>query len=166
MDIRFAVGDSPLGKLLVAAGPRGICAILMGDDPRELPHDLQERFPHAHLHAGDEACARHVRHVARFIADPAMGLDLVLDIHGTPFQRRVWEILRAIPMGDTASYTEVAQRMGQPTAVRAVARACAANPLAVAIPCHRVLRADGGLSGYRWGLARKQELLAREAASR
>ena len=161
--IRFAVTDSSLGSVLVAASERGVCAILMGDDPEVLARDLEDRFPEATLIGGDAAFERLVARVVELVEAPGAGLDLPLDPRGTAFQRRVWQALREIPAGGTASYTEIADRIGAPNAVRAVASACAANPLAVAVPCHRVVRSDGGLSGYRWGVERKRALLRREA---
>ncbi|MCW6507404.1 bifunctional DNA-binding transcriptional regulator/O6-methylguanine-DNA methyltransferase Ada [Lichenifustis flavocetrariae] len=161
--IRFAVGACSLGAILVAATPRGLCAILLGDDPDALVRDLQDRFPKAELIGGDPDFERHVATVIGLVEAPGGRLDLPLDIAGTAFQRRVWEALRAIPPGRTASYAEIAATIGLPRAVRAVAQACAANALAVAIPCHRVVRSDGGLSGYRWGVDRKRALLDREA---
>lgn len=163
--IRFAVGECSLGSILVAASPRGVCAILLGDDPEALLRDLEARFPRAQLLGGDGEFERLVATVVGFVEQPALGLDLPLDVRGTAFQQRVWQALRAIPAGATASYAEVAQRIGAPRAVRAVAQACAANALAVAIPCHRVVRNDGSLSGYRWGVERKRALLAREASN-
>lgn len=162
--IQFALGQCALGALLVARSPRGLCAIALGDDPEELLRALQQRFVNAELIGGDAEFERWVAQVAGFVEAPRIGLDLPLDIQGTAFQQRVWQALRKIPPGRTASYAEIAATIGRPKAVRAVAAACAANPLAVAIPCHRVVRSDGGLSGYRWGVARKQALLAREAA--
>ncbi len=161
-EIRFAVGACSLGAILVAATNQGICAILMGDDPEALVRDLQDRFPRARLIGADAEFERTVALVVGFVEAPRIGLDLPLDVRGTAFQQRVWEALRAIPAGATVSYTELAQRIGSPAAVRAVAGACAANPVAVAIPCHRVVRSDGGLSGYRWGIERKAALIARE----
>ena len=163
--IHFAVARCSLGAILVAESTRGLCAILLGDDPDVLLADLQGRFRRARLQPGDGRFNSRVASVVGFVEAPALGLDLPLDIRGTAFQRRVWEALRAIPPGSTASYTEIAERIGAPRAVRAVAAACAANPLAVAIPCHRVVRIDGGLSGYRWGIERKRRLLEREAES-
>ncbi|PWC34515.1 6-O-methylguanine DNA methyltransferase [Azospirillum sp. TSO35-2] len=160
--IRFAVGACALGSILVAATDRGVCAILLGDDPDALVRDLQDRFPHAELTGGDPAFDATVAQVVGFVEAPGTGLSLPLDIGGTAFQQRVWQALRAIPAGRTASYAEIARAIGDPAAVRAVARACGANPLAVAIPCHRVVRSDGGLSGYRWGVERKRDLLDRE----
>jgi len=162
VDIRFAVGESSLGSILVAASARGVCAILLGDDPHELAVELQRRFPRANLIGGDEAFERVVATVVGFVEAPCTGLDLPLDVRGTAFQQRVWAALRQIPVGETASYQEVARRIGSPNSTRAVAGACAANHIAVAIPCHRVVRTDGGLSGYRWGVERKRALLDRE----
>jgi AraC family transcriptional regulator of adaptative response/methylated-DNA-[protein]-cysteine methyltransferase len=164
-DIRFAIGQCSLGAILVAQSSRGICAILMGDDPEALARDLQERFRHANLIGGDPGFEQFVAQVIGFVEAPQLGLGLPLDVRGTAFQQRVWQALRAIPVGQTATYTEIAERIGAPSAVRAVASACAANALAVAIPCHRVVRIDGNLSGYRWGVARKRSLLEQEAKS-
>lgn len=163
MQIRFAVGASSLGAVLVAESDKGICAILLGDEPDELVRDLEDRFPKAELIGGDKAFEKRVATVVAFIEAPAKGLDLPLDIRGTAFQQRVWQALRKIPAGRTVSYTDIAKRIGSPQSVRAVAGACAANAIAVAIPCHRVVRNDGGLSGYRWGIERKQALLDKEA---
>ena len=161
--IRFAVGRCSLGSILVAATDKGVAAITFGDDPQELVEDLQDRFRGADLVGGDADFEGLVARVVGFVEAPRLGLDLPLDIRGTAFQERVWQALRAIPAGETQSYAEVAQRIGSPKAVRAVAGACAANALAVAIPCHRVVRTGGGLSGYRWGVERKRALLDREA---
>ena len=163
--IRFAVGECSLGAILVAATERGVCAILLGDDPDRLVRDLQDRFPNARLVGGDKSFERVVAQVVGFVERPAVGLDLPLDVRGTAFQLRVWQALRQIPAGATVSYRDLARRVGVPNAVRAVARACATNTIAVAIPCHRVVRSDGTLSGYRWGVERKRALLAREQAS-
>lgn len=160
--IRFAIGACSLGSILVARSPRGICAILLGDDPDALLRELQDRFPKAELIGGDGAFEELVARVVGFVEAPRIGLDLPLDVRGTAFQQRVWQALRAVPPGSTASYTEIAGKIGAPQAVRAVAAACAANPLAVAIPCHRVVRNDGALAGYRWGVERKRALLERE----
>jgi AraC family transcriptional regulator of adaptative response/methylated-DNA-[protein]-cysteine methyltransferase len=162
-DIRFAVGECSLGPILVAQSDRGVCAILMGDDPDQLARTLQDQFPRANLIGGDATFEQLVARVVGLIEAPQLGLDLPLDLRGTAFQERVWQALREIPAGTTATYEEIAQRIGEPRAVRAVAQACGANRLAVAIPCHRVVRKDGSLSGYRWGVERKRELLAREA---
>ena len=160
--IEFAVGQCTLGAILVARSARGLCAVSLGDDPDALLRELQDRFPRAELVGGEPGFERLVARVVGFVEAPGIGLDLPLDIRGTAFQQRVWEALRRIPAGQTASYVEIAARIGSPAAVRAVAQACASNRLAVAIPCHRVVRSDGALSGYRWGVARKRELLARE----
>ncbi|WP_330947310.1 bifunctional DNA-binding transcriptional regulator/O6-methylguanine-DNA methyltransferase Ada [Thermomonas sp. LB-4] len=160
--IMFAIAQCALGALLVARSQRGLCAISLGDDPDALLRELQDRFPRAELVGGDAAFEQLVAQVVGFVEAPRIGLDLPLDIRGTAFQQRVWEALRKVPAGATVSYAEIAARIGSPGAVRAVAQACAANRLAVAIPCHRVVRSDGALSGYRWGIARKQQLLARE----
>lgn len=160
--IRFAVGECSLGSILVARSERGICAIALGDAPDRLVRDLQDRFPRAELIGGDAEFERLVARVVALVEAPGPAPDLPLDIRGTAFQRRVWQALTNIPAGTTASYAEIARRIGAPKSARAVARACAANTLAVAIPCHRVVRTDGGLSGYRWGVARKRALLARE----
>jgi len=162
--IRFAAGECSLGSILVAASEKGICAILLGDDPDILVHDLQDRFPQAFLIGGDTAFEQWMAKVVGFVDAPQLGLDLPLDVRGTAFQQRVWQALGEIPIGSTASYAQIAQRIGSPKAVRAVAQACAANRLAVAIPCHRVVRNDGALSGYRWGVERKRALLEYEAA--
>ena len=162
-DIRFAVGQCSLGAILVAQSQKGICAITLGDDPDELVRDLQDRFASANLIGGDADFEMLVAQVVGFVEAPQIGLDLPLDIRGTAFQERVWQMLRQIPAGQTVSYAEVARRIGQPGAVRAVAQACGANRIAVAIPCHRVVRNDGALSGYRWGVKRKSALLEREA---
>jgi len=162
--IRFAVGEASLGAVLVAATNKGVCAIMLGDDPEALVRDLQDRFPRAELEGGDPEFERMVAQVVGLVEAPGQRLDLPLDIRGTAFQQRVWAALSAIPAGKTATYKEIAQAIGQPKAVRAVAQACGANPLAVAIPCHRVVRSDGDLSGYRWGVERKRKLIDREAA--
>jgi AraC family transcriptional regulator of adaptative response/methylated-DNA-[protein]-cysteine methyltransferase len=161
--IRFALGRCSLGVVLVAASERGICAIYLGDDGETLMRQLQERFPKADLAGSDAAFAALLGQVIAFIETPRRGLDLPLDIRGTAFQQRVWQALRDLPPGATVSYAELARRIGAPSSARAVAQACAANALAVAIPCHRVIRNDGGLAGYRWGVERKRELLQREA---
>lgn len=161
--IRFAIGQCTLGAILVAASARGVCAILLGDDPDALARELQDRFRHAELVGGDAGFEQLVARVVALVETPRLGLDLPLDVRGTAFQQRVWQALREIPAGRTTSYSAVAARIGAPRSVRAVASACAANTLAVAIPCHRVVRIDGGLSGYRWGVERKRALLEREA---
>jgi AraC family transcriptional regulator, regulatory protein of adaptative response / methylated-DNA-[protein]-cysteine methyltransferase len=161
--IRFACAKCSLGAVLVAASDRGVCAILLGDRPAALARDLRRRFPHAQWMAGGKAFGNVVAKTVALVDTPSQGFDLPLDVRGTAFQHRVWQALRKIPLGSTASYMDIARRIGAPKAVRAVAGACAANTIAVAIPCHRVLRADGGLAGYRWGVARKRALLKREA---
>jgi AraC family transcriptional regulator, regulatory protein of adaptative response / methylated-DNA-[protein]-cysteine methyltransferase len=162
--IRFAVGQCSLGAILVAATGKGVCAIEFGDDPEALVRSLQDRFPKAQLLGGDQDFDRLVAKVVGFVEAPAQGLDLPLDIRGTAFQQRVWKAIRDIPAGATATYRDLAKRLGAPKAVRAVAQACGANGIAVAIPCHRVVRTDGSTSGYRWGVARKRALLTREKA--
>ena len=161
--IRFALAECSLGAILVASSDRGVCAILLGDDPEALLRDLQDRFPQAELRGAELDYEETVARVIGLVEAPGLGLDLPLDVRGTAFQQRVWQALREIPAGSTVSYAELARRIGVPTGARAVAGACAANPLAVAIPCHRVVRNDGALSGYRWGVERKQQLLDREA---
>jgi len=164
-DIRFAIGQSSLGAILAASSAKGVVSILIGDDPNALAEDLQDRFPRAQLMGGDQQYETYVAQVIGLIEAPNLGLDLPLDLRGTAFQERVWRALRDIPAGHTASYAEIAAKIGAPTSVRAVAGACAANNIAVAIPCHRVVRNDGALSGYAWGVDRKRALIAREAAA-
>jgi AraC family transcriptional regulator of adaptative response/methylated-DNA-[protein]-cysteine methyltransferase len=161
--IHFAIGECSLGSILVAKSERGVCAVLIGDDPLQLMRDLQDQFPKANLIGGESGYEDMVAKVVGLIEKPGVGLDLPLDIRGTAFQQRVWKALQQIPVGSTASYADIAKSIGMPKAVRAVAQACGANSLAVAIPCHRVIRNDGALSGYRWGVERKQALLDREA---
>lgn len=163
--IQFAIGETTLGSILVAASITGVCAILMGDDPDALAQDLQDRFPDALLRSGDSSFNGWVAKVVGFVETPRMGLDLPLDIRGTAFQQRVWQALCEIPIGSTASYGEVARKIGAPKAARAIAGACAANAIAVVIPCHRVVRNDGSISGYRWGVERKRQLLKKEASA-
>ena len=160
--IRFAIGACSLGAILVASTEKGICAILIDDDPEVLLRDLQDRFPQAELRGAEADYEQTVAQVVGLVEAPGLGLDLPLDVRGTVFQQRVWQALREIPAGSTVSYAELARRIGAPHGARAVAGACAANALAVAIPCHRVVRNDGALSGYRWGVERKQALLERE----
>ncbi len=164
-EIRFAIGESSLGAILVASSARGVAAILLGADPDALARDLQDRFPMARLVGADPDYEAVVATVVAFVEAPGLGLDLPLDVRGTAFQQRVWQALRDIPVGQTLSYTDIAARIGSPTSVRAVAGACAANNIALAIPCHRVVRSDGALSGYAWGVERKRRLLATEAAA-
>jgi AraC family transcriptional regulator of adaptative response/methylated-DNA-[protein]-cysteine methyltransferase len=162
-EMKFAIGACSLGAILVAASEKGVAAILLGDDPEALLRDVQDRFPRARLIGGDRTFEKLVAKVVGFVEAPRIGLDLPLDVQGTAFQHRVWKALRDIPAGKTATYAEIARRIGEPDAARAVAGACAANKIAVAIPCHRVVRSDGSLSGYRWGVKRKRALLDREA---
>ena len=162
--IRFAVGECSLGSVLVAASAKGICAVFLGDDPGDLVRELEGRFPRADLIGADAGFEEWVSRVVGLVESPAAGLDLPLDIRGTAFQEKVWRALLEIPVGSTASYTEIARMVGSPRSVRAVAGACAANPVAIAIPCHRVVKQDGSLSGYRWGVDRKRALLRREGA--
>jgi AraC family transcriptional regulator of adaptative response/methylated-DNA-[protein]-cysteine methyltransferase len=164
--IRFAVGQSSYGAILAAASDRGVCAILLGDEPQALVRALEDNFPKAELVGGDAEFERWMAQIVGFVEAPGLGLDLPLDLRGTAFQQRVWRALSEIPVGATVSYADIARSIGQPKAVRAVAQACGANRLAVAIPCHRVVRSDGDLSGYRWGVERKRALLAREVAGR
>jgi O-6-methylguanine DNA methyltransferase len=163
--ITYAIGASRIGKILAARSDIGVCAILIGSDADALEQDLGNRFP-GKMPVEDEAALRDdLAAIARFIETPSVGLDLPLDMrHGTPFQQRVWDVLRTIPCGATITYTALARRLGQPNGARAVATACAANAIALGIPCHRVVRADGTLSGYRWGVERKRALLDKEAA--
>jgi AraC family transcriptional regulator, regulatory protein of adaptative response / methylated-DNA-[protein]-cysteine methyltransferase len=162
-EIRFAVGESSLGAILVASSTKGVAAILLGNDPELLVRDLQDRFPRAKLIGADRDYESLVARVVGLMEAPSIGLDLPLDIRGTAFQQRGWRALQEIPPGRTISYAEIARRIGMPKAVRAVAGACAANNHAVAIPCHRVVRNDGTLSGYAWGVDKKRILLDREA---
>jgi len=164
--IRFAVGECSLGSILVAATERGVCAIRFGDDPAALVRAIQDDFPKARLIGADKDFEDLVAKVVGLVEAPSRRLDLPLDVRGTAFQHQVWHALRDIPVGSTASYSEIARQIGKPKAVRAVAAACGTNPVAVAIPCHRVVRVDGGLSGYRWGVERKRVLLDREKAGR
>lgn len=161
--IKFAVGECSLGSILAAQSERGICAILLGEDPDALVRDLQDRFPRAHLVGDDRDFERTIATVIGFVESPHTELNLPLDVRGTSFQQRVWQALRRVPVGQTVTYAQIAARIGAPKAVRAVASACAANAIAVAIPCHRVIRNDGALSGYRWGVERKRALLEKEA---
>jgi AraC family transcriptional regulator, regulatory protein of adaptative response / methylated-DNA-[protein]-cysteine methyltransferase len=161
-EIRFAVGQTSLGAILVASSEKGVAAILLGDDPDELVRGLQDRFPKAHLVGADRRYEAMVARVVGLVEAPGIGLDLPLDVRGTAFQQRVWRALREVPVGETACYAEIARRIGSPRAARAVAAACAANNFAVAIPCHRVVRKDGALSGYAWGVERRRTLLDRE----
>lgn len=161
-DLRFATAESPLGPLLLAATTRGVCALLLGDEASAT--GLQARFPQAHLAEDRRGLAAMLKRVRDWLARPEGPLELDLDLRGTPFQQRVWQALQKVPAGATVSYADLARRLRLPTAARAVAGACARNPVALAIPCHRVVRSDGGLSGYRWGIERKRALLNRESA--
>jgi AraC family transcriptional regulator, regulatory protein of adaptative response / methylated-DNA-[protein]-cysteine methyltransferase len=163
--LRFAIGRSSLGSILVAHSELGVCAILLGDDPEQLRRDLRRRFPRVSLIAGDQQSEHVVAQAAKLVETPGLRFDLPLDVRGTEFQQQAWQALRDIPAGETASYSDIARRIGSPRSVRAVAQACGANNLAVAIPCHRVVRNDGDLSGYRWGVDRKRALLEREGAA-
>jgi AraC family transcriptional regulator of adaptative response/methylated-DNA-[protein]-cysteine methyltransferase len=163
--VKFAIGESSLSSILVACGDQGVRAIFLGDRPEELVRDLQARLPETPVTGDDAVCRNYVSQVAAFIEAPRKDLDLPLDPRGTEFQLRVWQALQTIPLGTTLSYAELAQRIGEPTAVRAVAQACAENAIAIAIPCHRVVRSDGAFSGYRWSLDRKRALLNKEASA-
>jgi AraC family transcriptional regulator of adaptative response/methylated-DNA-[protein]-cysteine methyltransferase len=160
--IRYSIVDSPFGKLLVAATDRGVCAIRFGDSRRELEHTLHEEFPNARIERQDEQMAVWTGQVVEHLTGRRERIELALDIRATAFQRLVWEHLRSIPRGATESYSAVAEAIGRPSAVRAVAGACAANPVAIAIPCHRVVREDGTEGGYRWGMDRKRRILEAE----
>jgi len=162
--IRYGFTDSTLGAVVVARSRKGVCAIALGDNRRELLRDLKRRFPRAELLEDAAALSGALARVVRFVESPTAGIDLPLDVGGTAFQQRVWDALTKIPAGVTRSYADIARRIDAPKSVRAVAQACGANALALAIPCHRVVRSDGALSGYRWGVARKRALLEREAA--
>ena len=163
--IWFALGEASLGSFLVATSLHGVVAILLGDDPHELLRDLQNRFPGAELIGADNSFEILIAQVVGLVDSPSKGHGLPLDIRGSAFQQRVWHALLEIPCGETASYSEIAKRIGAPTAARAVARACAANKLAVAIPCHRVIKNDGSVSGYAWGIEVKRALLEEEAGA-
>lgn len=162
--IAYSLNHCSLGAILVAESPRGLCAILLGDEPEELLRDLRTRFPNAEPVGDDPAFLQRMAQIVSFVEAPTLSLDLPLDIQGTVFQKQVWQVLQAIPPGTTISYTELAKRVGSPNATRAVASACGANSLAVAIPCHRVISQSGALTGYRWGLERKRKLLEKESA--
>ena len=165
-EIGFAVGECSLGSILVAQTAKGVCAIALGDDPAALVRDLEDRFPRAHLVGDNRAFDQTIARVIACVDTSAQALDLPLDVRGTAFQQRVWQALRKIPVGSTASYAEIAASIGVPNGARAVARACRANRLAVVIPCHRVVRTDGSLAGYRWGVERKRDLLKKERTAR
>jgi AraC family transcriptional regulator of adaptative response/methylated-DNA-[protein]-cysteine methyltransferase len=161
--LHYAIGQCSLGRILVARSERGVCAIFLDDDPEALTRELADRFPQATLVRRDDELAQSVAEVTGLVETPRKPLELLLDLRGTVFQQRVWQALREIPAGTTTTYAEVARRIGAPKSVRAVAHACATNPVALVVPCHRVLRRDGALAGYRWGLDRKRILLEREA---
>lgn len=161
--INYSIGACSFGSILVAHSEKGICAILIHDDDKPLLADLQTRFPKATLNEESTDYKHWLEQVIHFVEAPKKGLELPLDIRGTLFQQHVWQLLQNIPLGTTASYTDIATQLGDPKAVRAVARACAANPIALLVPCHRVVRSDGGISGYRWGVENKRTLIAREA---
>lgn len=162
--IRYAIGKTALGAVLVACGAVGVCAILMGSDADDLTIDLAKRFPSCRLVPDKLKLNEDLSKIIRFINAPKRELDVKVEMHGTPFQCRVWTALRGVPIGSTVTYSELARRIGDPNAVRAVANACASNNLALAVPCHRVVRSDGGLANYRWGVERKRALIAKEAA--
>jgi AraC family transcriptional regulator of adaptative response/methylated-DNA-[protein]-cysteine methyltransferase len=164
--IHFGLFKSSLGLVLIASSARGVCSLTLGDSATALTRELEKRYPGAEFTQDDVKLRREIAKVTAFIDDPARGLDLPLDVGGTEFQRRVWSALREIPVGETVSYAEVARRIDAPQSFRAVAQACGANRIALAIPCHRVVRGDGGLSGYRWGVSRKRALLDMEAGKR
>ncbi|MHB1328228.1 MAG: methylated-DNA--[protein]-cysteine S-methyltransferase [Gemmatimonadales bacterium] len=163
-DLTYTIGQTSLGHTLVATDATGIVAVLLGDDAESLHHDLTTRFPDASTTRDDETNRSTLSAVLRAIEDPGQVSTLPLAPRGTAFQRRVWDALRTIPPGTTVSYTGLAGRIGSPRALRAVAHACGANPIAVLVPCHRVVRSDGALAGYRWGLDRKRQLLDLEQA--
>ena len=161
--LHYAIGQCSLGLVLIARADQGVCAVLLGDDPKSVTSELEKRFAPTRLLRRDEELAEYLSQVVGLIETPSRPLDLLLDLRGSTFQQRVWQALREIPVGTTTTYTEVASRIGAPKAVRAVARACATNPLALLVPCHRVIGKDGGLTGYRWGVERKRMLLERES---
>jgi len=163
MDIGYTVAKTTLGKVLVAATPRGVSAVYLGDEEGALVEALRKEYPRAAIERAAAGDARWVQEIVRRVEGDAPSLDLPLDVQATAFQRRVWQELQKIPRGTTKTYTQVARALGKPEAVRAVARACATNPVSIIVPCHRVIRTDGQLAGYRWGLQRKEKLLAREA---
>jgi AraC family transcriptional regulator, regulatory protein of adaptative response / methylated-DNA-[protein]-cysteine methyltransferase len=169
IDVLFhAIGECALGKVLVARSTKGVCAILLGDDATQLEADLAKRFPQATLVSNEAMVRNDLARIARYVDDPSEGLDLALDMRGTPLQRRVWQTIRSIPVGQTRSYMQLGRLINcvyPSVSARVVANACAANPIALAIPCHRVIRTNGELAGYRWGLMRKRELLEKEAAA-
>ncbi len=164
--LQYAIGHCPLGWILVAHSSAGLCAVVLGDEPEALPGELQARFPQAELIRVDPAADEYLRQVIRLIELPQAGVEITLDIPGTPFQQRVWAALRQVPPGKTVTYSEIARQIGAPGAARAVGAACAANPAAIVIPCHRIVGGDGSLTGYRWGIERKRALLEIESPGR
>ncbi len=164
--MRYAFTDSPLGRVLVAATERGVCAVYLGDDDFLLRSELEAEYSNARIEADESALGRWTGAILDYLGGRQRALDLPLDVVATAFQLRVWGLLRSIPYGETRSYSEMAKQLGSPKAARAVGRACATNPVSLVIPCHRAIRADGGLGGYRWGLDRKEQLLAHERARR
>ena len=165
MKLNYAIAKTPLGKVLVAATERGVSAVYLGGAEAGLLAELREEYPRAEIAPAAESYQRWVREIVRQIEGHPSSLELPLDVQGTAFQRRVWQELQRIPRGTTRTYTQVAQSLGRPKAVRAVARACATNPVSIVVPCHRVIRGDGSLAGYRWGVSRKEQLLAAERRS-
>jgi AraC family transcriptional regulator of adaptative response/methylated-DNA-[protein]-cysteine methyltransferase len=166
MEIHYTIVDSPLGRLLVGATDRGVSAVYLGDSDAHLEAELRKEYPRAEIRRDNAGLAASVSAILKHMSGREPHLDLPLDVQATAFQRRVWEELRRIPYGETKTYSEVARAIGRPTAIRAVARACATNPVSVVVPCHRVVRRDGNLAGYRWGLEVKRKLIAREEAGR
>ena len=162
MTIQYAIVPSPLGRLLVAATARGLCAVRFGESALELERELREEFSAAEVGRNDAALQRYLQPLLASLRGENVTMDLPLDVRATAFQKKVWDALREIPAGETRSYSEVARAIGDPKAVRAVATACASNPVALAVPCHRVVRSDGELAGYRWGIDRKKKLLQQE----
>jgi len=165
MQIGYAVASTSLGKVLVAATARGVSAVYLGEDEKSLVRELREEYPNADIVSSTSGDASWLKEIVRRVEGNAPSVDLPLDVQATAFQRRVWQELQKIPRGTTRTYTQVAKSLGKPRSIRAVARACATNPVSIVVPCHRVIRTDGSLAGYRWGLSRKQKLLEREAAS-
>lgn len=162
MKIEFTIAKSPLGKVLVAATERGVSAVYLGDEQNKLLAELRQEYPNAEISPAGGSAQRWVREIVLRIEGKPARVDLPLDLQATAFQRRVWQELQRIPRGKTRTYSQVARALGRPKAVRAVARACATNPVSIVVPCHRVIREDGSLAGYRWGIARKEHLLATE----
>lgn len=162
MKIGYTLADSPIGKVLVAATERGVSAVYFGEEDKKLLHELREEYPRAEIAPATEPFSAWVQAIVRHLEGKQPRLDLPLDVQATAFQRRVWQELQRIPYGATRTYSQIARALGRPRAVRAVARACATNPVSLLVPCHRVIRGDGSLAGYRWGLDKKEKLLARE----